>query len=387
MTGKVAIVAAAQTKYEERKDGADISEMVYEVVKQTLDETGLKFSEDGTGIDATVSCSQDLWDGRTISSTWCIDVAGGHLRPEEKVAGDGVSAVTYGALQVLSGHFDIVLVVAYCRESITQGSLVEWMSIDPIYHRMLGLDFCSGAALQATRYMNKYNITCEQCAKEVVWSHRQAKNNPYAQTPKDLTVEDVLSSPILASPIRVLDSKPVSDGAVAVILANENKARKLTNRPVWIKGFGTCYDAHFPGERDLAECDALILAAKQAYGMADITDPLKQIDVAEISEQYSYQGLLWSEGLGFCRRGEGGKFIDRLFAGQIEMALNPSGGALVGNPVTVTGATRVAEATLQLMGQAGTRQVQGAGVALAHGMDGLCGQTHHVMILETGSEK
>ncbi len=382
MSEKVAIVAVAQTKYEECKEGVDLSEMIYEVVKEVQEKTGLKFTQDGTGIDATVNCSQDLWDGRTISGMWASDVAGAHLRPEEKVAGDGVSGVIYGFMQILSGHYDIVLVTAYCRESITNGRLVEWMSIDPIFHRMLGLDFCSGAALQARRYMYKYGITPEQCAKVVVKSHKNARDNPYAQAPKHLSVEDVLNSPILASPITVLDTKPTSDGACALILAKEEKAKKLTDKPIWIKGIGSCYDAHFLGDRDLADCDSLMAAAKQAYKMAGIENPLKEIDVAEISEQYSYQELMWSEGMGFCRRGEGGKLIDR---GVTEMGgelpINPSGGALVGAPVTVSGAARVAEAVLQLRGDAGARQVPKARTALAHGMDGICGQVHHVVIL------
>ena len=382
MGEKVGIVAAAQTKYEECKVGVDLSEMIYEVVKEVLEKTGLKFTEDGSGIDSTVSCSQDLWDGRTISGTWCIDVAGGHLRPEEKVAGDGVSAVAYAAMQVLSGHYDIVLVVAYCRESITQGRLAEWMSVDPIFYRMLGLDFCSAAALQARRYMDKYGITSEQCAKEVVRSHRNAKSNPCAQAPKDLSVEDVLRSPILSAPIRSLDAKPTSDGACALILAGEGKAKKLTDKPVWIKGMGSCYDVHFLGDRDLADCDSLVLAAKQAYRMAGIVNPLKEIDVAEISEQYSYQGLLWSEGLGFCQKGGGGSLIDEAVTEMAgELPVNPSGGVLVGNPVTVAGAARVVEAMLQLKGEAHIRQVPNAKVALAHGMDGVCGQAHHVLIL------
>lgn len=379
---KVAIVAVAQTKYEANKEGADISEMIYEVVKKVQEQTGLKFTQDGSGIDSTVNCSQDLWDGRTISGMWAADVAGAHLRPEEKVAGDGVSGVMYAFMQILSGHYDIVLLTAYCRESITEGRLVEWMSVDPIYHRMLGLDFCSSAALQARRYMDKYGITPEQCAKAVVRSHKNARGNPYAQAPRNLSIKDVLSSPILADPIRVLDAKPVSDGACAMILAKEEKAKKLTDKPVWIKGMGNCYDLHFLGDRELSDCDSLIVAAKQAYKMAGIKDPLKEIDVAEVSAQYSYQELLWSEGLGFCGRGEGGKLID---SGTTEMGgelpVNPSGGVLVGNPVTVAGAARVAEAALQIRGEAGARQVPNVRTALAHGMDGSCGQVHHVVIL------
>jgi len=203
-----------------------------------------------------------------------------------------------------------------------------------------------------------------------------------AQEPMDITVADVLNSEMLASPIRLLDTKPTSDGSCAVIVAREEKAKKLTDKPVWILGAGNCYDAHYLGDRDLAECDALVSAARRAYGMAGITDPMKDIDVAEISEEYSYQELLWMEGLGLCGRGEAGKLID---AGVTQMGgqlpVNPSGGVLSGNPVTVAGMTRVAEVFLQLRGEAGDRQVPGASVALAHGVTGACGQHQCVMIL------
>jgi acetyl-CoA C-acetyltransferase len=167
-----------------------------------------------------------------------------------------------------------------------------------------------------------------------------------------------------------------------MILAPEAKAKKLTKKPVWILGASNCYEIHYLGDRDLADCDALVKAAKKAYSMAGIKNPLKEINIAEISEEYTYQELLWLEGLGFCGRGEGGKLIDR---GVTKMGgklpVNPSGGVLSGNPVGVAGMTRVAEAVLQLRGEAGDRQVKGARIALAHGITGICGQHQGVMIL------
>ena len=385
MAKRVGIVGLAQTKYEESKPGLHLTELAYEVVEKLLEQTGLKFAEDGSGIDATVSCSQDHWDGRTISSMAIPDVAGGHLRDEKKVAEDGIYAAMHGMMEVLSGHHDVVLVVAHCAESQTQARLIENAAVDHIYLRMLGLDFLSAAALQARRYMYKYGISAEQCAKVVVKNRRNATNNPYAQSPMELRVEDVLNSPMLAYPLRFLDTKPVSDGACAIILANEEKTRRFTDKPVWIKGMGNCYDAHYPGYRELADCDSLIMAAKHAYQMAGITNPRKEIDVAEVSEFYSYQELLWMEGLGFCPRGEGGKLIDSgITQMDGELPVNPSGGLLSGVPVTVAGLSRVAEAVLQLREEAGARQVSGARIALAHGVGGICGQLHGVMILEKG---
>jgi len=382
MAERVAIVAAAQTKYHLNRADAEEGELAFEAIKPVLQETGLTYADDGNGIDSSVTCSQDFWDGKTISSTSVMSYVGAHLSTEDKVAEDSINAVYCAFGQILSGHHDIVLVVSHCKESQGDKSIIENTAFDPIFMRLLGFDFITAAALQAKRYMYEYGITAEQCAKVAVKNRRNAKNNPFAQEPMDITVEDVLNSKMLVDPIRLLDTKPTSDGACAMILARENKARKLTSKPVWITGMSNCYEGHYLGDRDLAECDALVSAARRAYDMAGITDPLKEIDVAEISEEYSYQELLWMEGLGLCGRGEAGKLID---AGVTQMGgqlpVNPSGGMLSGNPTVVAGMARVAEAVLQLRGEAGDRQVQGASVALAHGVTGICGQHQCVMIL------
>lgn len=385
MPQKVGIVAVAQTKYEPSKASLHLMELALEPVDKILEAVEIGFSDNGDGISGIVSCSQDHWDGRTISSMAIPDVTGGHLRDEQKVASDGANAVLYAMMEILSGHHDIVLVVSHCQESQTEGRLVENFGMDHIYHRLLGLDFLACAAMQANRYMYKYGISRQQCAKVVVKNRSNAKRNPYAQAPADLRSEDILNSKTLAFPITVLDAKPVSDGACALLLATEDKAKKLTNKPVWIRGVGNCYDTHYPGDRDLADCDSLVFAAKKAYSMAGITNPVKEIDVAEISENFSYQELLWMEGLGFCQRGEGGRLVDRGVT-QIKgkLPVNPSGGLLSGVPVIVAGMSRVAEAALQLRGECGDRQVSGAKVALAHGTSGVCGQMHTVFLLEKG---
>ena len=378
MAERVGIVAVGQTKYHPDRSDVNEEELAYEAIKQVLDTTGLTLSD----IDSAVSCSQDFWDGRTISNMNIQHVVGAHLGHEDKVAEDGLNAVYVGMSQVLSGHQDIILVVAHTKESQADKSLVENAAFDPALMRQLGLDFLSAAAMQAKRYMYKYGITPQQCAKVAVKNRGNAKNNPFAQEPLDITVEDVLSSKTLSSPIKRLDTKPISDGACAMILAPEAKAKKLTKKPVWILGASNCYETHYLGDRDLANCDALMKAAKKAYSMAGIKNPLKEVNVAEISEEYTYQELLWLEGLGFCGPGEGGKLIDR---GVTKMGgklpVNPSGGVLSGNPVGVAGMARVAEAVLQLRGEAGDRQVKGAQIALAHGVTGICGQHQGVMIL------
>lgn len=382
MAGRVGIVAVAQTKFEEKKLDKHTAELMYDVTRDVMGQTGLEFKEGS--IDSTVAASYDLLSGPAGAYMFLGYVVGAYQREDERVLEDGSMAVYYGAMQILSGHCDTVLLVAYTKESAIHKNLYEWVGMDQIYQRRVGLDFVSAAGLQAMRYTTKYGITPEQCAKVVVKARKSARNNPNAMCCDSLTVDDVLRSTMLCDPIRVQEAKPTPvDGACAMILASEEKARKLTDKPVWITGLGTCYDQHDLGWRELADCEALTTAAQRAYKMAGIKDPMKEFDVAEISEQYSYQELLWSEGLGFCGKGEGGKLID---SGKTDMGgelpINPSGGMLSGLPVCVAGMQRAAECVLQLRGEAGARQVSRATKAVAHGVDGPAGQLHCVITLE-----
>ena len=378
MAERVGIVAVAQTRYHPNRNDVNEAELAYEAIKQVLEETGLTLSD----IDSAVTCCQDAWDGRTIASLSLQHVVGAHFGHEFTVAEDGINAAYVAMSQILAGGHEIVLVESHMKESQGDKSLIENAGFDAILMRQLGLDFTSAAALQARRYMDKYGVTAEQCAKVAVRNHSNAKNNPFAQKPMNITVKDVLKSKMLVDPIRLLDTKPISDGACVMIIATEEKAKKLARKPVWIMGVSNCYETHYLGDRELADCDALVKAAEKAYSMAGINDPLTQINVAEISTEYSYQEPLWMEGLGFCGRGEGGKLVEsRTIEMGGQLPVNPSGGVLPGNPNSVAGMARIAETVLQLRGEAGARQVKGAKVALAHGYTGICGQLQAVMIL------
>ena len=382
MAGRVGIVAVAQTKFEGKTLDKHTAELMYDVTRDVMGQTGLEFKEGS--IDSTVAASYDLLSGPAGAYMFLGYVVGAYQREDERVLEDGALAVYYGAMQILSGHCDTVLLVSYTKESAIDKNLYEWVGMDQIYQRRVGLDFVSAAGLQAMRYTTKYGITPEQCAKVVVKARKNASNNPNAMCCDSLTVDDVLRSAMLCDPIRVQEAKPTPvDGACAMILASEDRAKKITDKPVWITGLGTCYDQHDLGWRELADCESLTTAAQRAYKMAGIKDPMKEFDVAEISEQYSYQELLWSEGLGFCGKGEGGKLID---SGKTDMGgelpINPSGGMLSGLPVCVAGMQRAAECVLQLRGEAGARQVSGASKAVAHGVDGPAGQLQCVITLE-----
>ena len=379
MADRVAVVAVAQTKFAPKRAEVNYAEMAYEVISRVLTDTGLDLDKD---IGSKISCSHDIWDGQTISNIGITDVIGGHLRSEEKMAMDGSTAVFYGTVGILSGECDCALLMAHTKMSQTNRNIVNNDAFDPIYTRLLGLDYTSAGALQAKRYMYKYGITPEQVAKVVVKNLSNAALNPNAHRSGELTVADVLSSPMLASPLHMLDVAPDTDGAVAIILASEKKAKDITDKPVWIKGMGVCYDAHYLGDRDLADCMALERAAGYAYRMAKIKNPRKEIDVVELGEEFSYQELLWLEGLGICDRGEAGHLTESgITAIKGKLPVNPSGGLLGGVPANVAGLNRVAEAVLQLRGEAGTHQVKNPKTALAQGHSGFCGQHHCVIVL------
>jgi acetyl-CoA C-acetyltransferase len=371
---KVAIVGCAQTKYEEEKIDLTVSELVFEVVQQLHADLGI--SNDDIG--CVITSSNDFNDGRTIANMAIQDAVGSVRKGESRVSGDGAFAYVYGAMRVLSESYDTVLVVSHCKCSEVNQYLVNNSIFDPFYQRHLGLDQLSSAGLMTNMYVNKYGISQEQAAKIVVKNRMYALDNPYAHLQKKISIDDVLNSKMMACPLKELDLPPFSDGAVAMLLTSEERARELTDTPVWLKGFGSCTDAYYLGHRNMTDLVALELAAKEAYKMASIKNPLNEIDVFEVYDAFTYHELMICEALGLCPKGEGGKFIDDHF--ESDLPINKSGGVLSSNPSMANGLIRVAEIATQLMGKAGKRQVDGAKIGLAHGMNGICSQGNCVLI-------
>jgi acetyl-CoA C-acetyltransferase len=380
MPRRVGICAVAQTTYVGSKSDQRFQGMALEVLESLRQQTGLDFAED-TGINMTISTSDDIFDARTISDNAMTDVLGAHFRCEEKIAQESLQSLYYGMAAIQSGHEDVVMIVGHCKESQGQSrNQVTHMAFDPFYTRPVGLDFCAAAGMQAQAYGARAKITDLQLAKVVVRAHQNGAQNPQTPEVKPVTPEEVMASPMLADPIRQLHAYPVSDGAVGLILAAEERAKKLTDKPVWIRGVGNCIDSFFLGDRDLTSNFALSEAARRAYERAGIKDPRSAFDVVELSDQYAYQHPMWSEGLGLCDPGTGGAWIEA--DGPERLHVNPSGGLLAGNPMIVGGLVRAAEVALQLRGQAGAHQVKNARTGLAHGVMGPAGQFHCVAVLQ-----
>ncbi|MFX1435273.1 MAG: thiolase family protein, partial [Promethearchaeota archaeon] len=239
----------------------------------------------------------------------------------------------------------------------------------------------SSAGLMANMYMTKYGFTEEQAANVVVKNRKNALSNPYAHLRKEVTLDEVLYSPMMAYPLKELEFPPFSDGAVAMLLTTEELAKNFTDTPVWLKGYASCTDAYYLGHRTMSDLIGLELAAKEAYKMAGIKDPVKDLDVAEVYDAFSVHELMSYEALGFCNKGEGGKFLDSRET-QIggNLPVNPSGGVLSSNPTMANGLIRVAEVALQIMGKADKRQIADSKLGLANGMNGICSQGNCVLI-------
>ncbi len=375
---RVGIVEVAQSPGVETS--LSLMEFTFKTVKELLDKVGMRREE----VDTYVLAASDiLHSGMACANAFDIDAAGGFMKPLSRQEADSIWSFYYGCARIMSGHHETALVVALVKGSENpENDTVTTCFADPFYSRPIGIQETTAAALQMREYMERYGVTEEQCAKVVVKNLGNALFNPYAHRKRRVSVEEVLQSELICDPLKAMECAPKSDGVCAVLLAAEEKAKKLTSRPVWFKGYGCAMDTFYLGDRDLLDTK-LKLAASRAYSMARIHDPRKQIQVAEICEPYAFQELLWCEQLGFCDEGEGGKLID---SGATQMdgtlPVNPSGGALAMNPYVPRGLYRVAEAALQIKGKAGEHQVpRKVRTALAHSVHGFAGQCHSVVIL------
>ncbi len=376
---RAAIIGVGMTKIEKRKIRQTFADMAWEAVNKALTDAGMTMDD----IDNVVTTSSDFWDGRTISCMAVGDASGAAHKNISCVEGDGTYGAFYGMTRALSGSYRTTLVTGHTKGSESVSSLITNAAFDPIYERSLGMDMITACAMQARSYMHRTKTTAEQLALVSVKNHGNALKNPLAQLPLNLTVSDVLESEMLADPLHKLDCSPVSDGCAAVIIAHESVAEKFRQKPVWVRGVSFCADSFFFGDRDLSRARSLVQAARKAYAMAGIHDPKKEIDVAEVSDAFTYQELLWLEEMGLADDAAAGKQLERGdFNLDGRLPVNASGGLLSGHPVIAAGLYSMAAVVRQIRGDAGGFQVKKAKTGLVQGVNGLGGQSHCVWILD-----
>jgi acetyl-CoA C-acetyltransferase len=307
-------------------------------------------------------------------------------RIEAACASSG-AALRMAIYAVLSGLCDVVLVGGV--EKMTHRATPEVteylaMASDYPFEQWHGITFPGLFALMATAHMHEYGTTERQLAMVAVKNHHHGSLNPKAHMQKEITVEQALSSRVIAWPLKLYDCSLITDGASCLILAKPELAKKYTDTPVHIIGSGQASDTIGIYEREtFTSLRAAKLAAKRAYAMADVKP--EDIDVAEVHDCFTIAEIIAYEDLGFCKAGEGGKFIE---SGETKLGgkipVNTSGGLKAkGHPVGATGTAQAYEVYLQLTGQADRRQVKEAEIALTHNVGG-SGATAAVHIYRRG---
>ncbi len=359
---KVAIVGAGMTKFMRRALETG-KELAWQASKMALDSCGLTIRD----IDAVaIGTAPDAFDMVHMKSEYLTDGCGGWRKPCIRGfvgGGTGVFTVAQGWYHVASGLFDTCLVVGEEKMSSCmphpQGAFVTcW---DQFTESPLGASLLWFFAWEMNRYMHVHGITEREIALVSVKNKRNALDHPCAQLAAEITVDDVMNSEVMAWPVKRLDVSPTSDGAAALVLASENVARRITDKPVWIEGVGWCLDSMYVGQRDLYYPKYVEVAARMAYEMAGITEPSKEIHIAEPYDPFDYKELHHIEGLLLCGKGEAPKLlVQGYFNRDGNLPTSPSGGLLgVGNAIAASGVMKVAEIFWQLRGEAGKRQVPG----------------------------
>ncbi len=358
---KVAVIGAGMTRFVRRAEETP-GELAAAAVEMALADAGLTIDD----IDAVcLGTAPDAFDGIHMNGENLIAGAGGTNKPYLRHfvgGGTGVMSPIHGWMHVASGKFDTCLVVTEEKMSpcVPHPAGAFLTIFDHTTEQPLELTLIHIFALEMARFMHTYGYTEEEIAQISVQHKRNALDHPAAQIASQITVEDVMSSPMLSWPVKRLDISPTSDGAAAIVLSSERVARARGMTPVWIEGVGYRLDTAYWCTRDLAFPEYVAMAAMDAYQMAGIRDPLAEIDVWEPYDPFDYKALHHMNGLLLDRTGATVKRLlaEGAFARDGSVPMCPSGGALgVGNPIAATGLMKIAELYFQLSGQAGARQV------------------------------
>jgi len=300
------------------------------------------------------------------------------------ITGDGLHGIATAYMLIRTGLLDIVAVEGHSKASnIKTLPEVTGYAQDPVLNRPLRFNTHFIAGLEMNRYLFESGSTRDQCAAVVVKNRFNALNNPFAPYGADLSLDDVLSSPPLSWPLGRREAAEHADGAIVMVLASEEKASALSEKPVWILGAGWTNDSPSLENRDWARAIYAEEAARIAYRQAGIHNPLEAIDIAEVDDTYAYKELQALEALGFCRAGEAGVLtVEGFTSPDSGLPVNVSGGSLgMGNLLEANGLARALEIVLQLRGEAGIRQVEDVNIGLAQSWRGVPTTSGAVLIL------
>jgi len=381
---RVAVVGAGVGKFGVRK--ASFRDLIWEAGKACFDSVPAVKPKDLQGIVVGSVMPERTAFQSHISSlaAEALGIKPSHLSARtEHMCASGTVGIRYAYAFIAAGLADLVMVLGV--EKLNQPSGEEAIlnmgtGVDREWEAAYGLTAPPCFALAAQKHMAKYGTTEEQMAMVSVKNHNHAAKNPYAHFQKGTTLDQVLCSRMISTPFRLFMCSPITDGAAAVIVASEERARDLTDKPVWIQGTGQALDGFTLSSlhEDYSHWPALKRAGEAAYQMAGIGPA--DVDVAEVHDCFAIAEIIAYEELGFCDKGEGGRFVEKGlsdYGGTV--VVNPRGGLIgCGHPLGATGIAQAAEVFWQLRGEAGPRQIPEAGIGLTHNNSGM--GEHVVMV-------
>jgi acetyl-CoA C-acetyltransferase len=299
---------------------------------------------------------------------------GAHHKEESRVEEDGLWALLYGTTKIASGAAGVGLIIAYSKPSESDVNAFYATQCEPFYLRPVGFEHCVASGLQAQRYILDHHRSVEDLARLVVRRWKDAEAGGRVLMGRPPTEREVVESENAASPLtRLMMSQPV-DGAVAVLIASEDIARRAGQRPIWITGLGASADRHSYAMRKPGVLEACAAAAASAFKRAGWTDVGP--DIAEVSASSAVGELMVLEAMTLASAGRGVDLLD-----SDKCAINRSGGALPADPIMATGLVRLSEAARQLA-YPSSYGLKSPRSAVVHGAGGVGMQTHCVVTLE-----
>jgi acetyl-CoA C-acetyltransferase len=401
MARKVAIVGVGHTNFNSMTPDMEWKEFMYEACQKAYMDAGLDPRKD---VDSFITCAEDYWEGFSIFDEFVPDQIGATLKPCCTVCGDGIYGLGNAYMQIKTGQFNIVAVEAHSKISdlLTFGDVVLH-AFDPIYEKpvlgpverqhyigsptyqkekpkpLVGSTkekqrihpyFLAGLEMQ--HYLKETGTSEEQCAQVVSKNKKNAFHNPYAKYEANITADDVMNSEYLFKPIKRLDISPNVDGCIAFVLADEETAKCLDGDPIWLSGFGWSSESPWLSTRKM-NADYARMSSKMAYKMAEVKNPKKEIDIAEVDDRFSYKELQHLEALGLTEDGEAAQMLEEGALNKTgALPTNISGGSLgVGNCLEATGLQKSLEIVTQLRGHAGRRQIPDVEIGIAQSWRGI----------------
>ena len=387
MSRDVAVVGVGYSEPESftdfRRSTQSKEEQAFTAVSNALDHAAVEADD----VDAAMFCTVDGFEG-TFRVERTLEVLGmGNDVPVLSVNTGGTaggSGVKVAHEYIASGKYDVAVVYGSPSfDSVVEAQPVMNTNADPLFERNFVTAIQMGA-LPSSGYMEISGATEEDFATVAAKNYRAASRNPYAHRNEARSVEEILESPMVSWPLRRAMTCPVSSGSVAMIVASEDIANEVRDNPVWIDEIGSISNTFWSGYRTYDWFPKLKELSDQVYEDAGIEDPREEFDVAETFNPYIPFEMMEYEALGFCEKGEA-KHLVREGVTDVDgdIPVNPSGGTFTTNSGICASLARHTEVVLQLMGEAGERQIEGAEKGLSHSWGANLGQFHQMAIFST----